>query len=106
MQKVEPLFDLANNESDILIYKCPVEISLNQNTYAGEGEVRMQLLPRAKIYMHGNFKDVPPEEADQYADIMIQYYLAVGLCKGGTTPVANISGRRICPSCELNAGSN
>lgn len=49
MQKLEPLFDLTTNDSSMLIHKSQAEVCINQNTYIGNGEIRLELLPRADI---------------------------------------------------------
>src|SRR5208337_1620459 len=38
-------------------------VCINQNTYTGDGEVRLELLPRANIYFYGYFKGVSPEDS-------------------------------------------
>ena len=63
MQKLEPSFDFTTNESSMLIHQSPAEVCINQNTYTGNGEVRLQLLPRANIYFYGFFKGVPAKDA-------------------------------------------
>jgi hypothetical protein len=63
MQKIEPLFDFSTNESSILIYQSQAEISINQHTYTGSGEVRLELLPRTSIYFYGYFQGVPAKDA-------------------------------------------
>lgn len=63
MQKLEPLFDFSTNASSILIHQSQAEISINQNTYTGNGEVRLELLPRANIYFYGYFQGVPAKDA-------------------------------------------
>ena len=51
MQEIKPLFDFSTNKSDILIHQSSAEISINEHTYKGNGEVRLELLPRANIYI-------------------------------------------------------
>jgi hypothetical protein len=63
MQKLEPAFNFTNDESSILIHKGHAEVCINQNTYTGDGEVRLELLPRANIYLYGYFQRVPVEDA-------------------------------------------
>jgi hypothetical protein len=63
MQKLEPAFDFTTNEPSILIHQCQAEVCINQNTYTGNGEVRLELLPRANIYFHGYFQGVPAKDA-------------------------------------------
>jgi len=64
MQKIEPAFDFTTtNESSMLIHQCRAEVCINQNTYTGNGEVRLELSPRAKIYFYGYFQGVPAKDA-------------------------------------------
>jgi hypothetical protein len=63
MQKLEPAFDFTTNESSVLIHKCQVKVCINQNTYTGNGEVRLELLPRAKICIYGYFQGVLVKDA-------------------------------------------
>lgn len=63
MQKLEPLFDFETNELSILIHQSQAEICINQSTYTGNGEVRLELLPRAGIYIYGSFQGVPAKDA-------------------------------------------
>lgn len=63
MQKLEPLFDFTTNESSMLIHQSQAEVCINQNTYTGIGEIRLELLPRADIYAYGYFKGVPAKDA-------------------------------------------
>ena len=63
MQKLEPVFNFTSDESSILIHKGYADVCINQNTYKGNGEVRLELLPRAKIYLYGYFHDVPLRDA-------------------------------------------
>jgi hypothetical protein len=62
MQNIEPLFDFSSNESSILIHHAQAEISINQHTYTGSGEVRLELLPRAGIYCYGRFPDIDAKD--------------------------------------------
>lgn len=63
MREIEPIFDFSTDESNILIHQSKAEISINQNAYMGNGEVRLELLPRSKIYAYGCFPNVPTEDA-------------------------------------------
>jgi len=65
MQEIKPLFDFSTNKSDILIHQSSAEISINEHTYKGNGEVRLELLPRADIYFYGYFQGVPVKDAMQ-----------------------------------------
>jgi len=62
MQKLEPSFDFTTDESSILIHQCQAEVCINQNTYTGNCEVRLELLPRANIYLYGCFQGVPAKD--------------------------------------------
>jgi hypothetical protein len=62
MLNFESPFDFTANESNILIHQSPVEMCIDQNTYSGDGEVRLQLLQRANIYLYGFFKGVPAKD--------------------------------------------
>lgn len=57
--RLEPAFDFDSNESSILIHQGQAEIGLAGETYAGDGEVRLDLLPRAHIHFYGDFNDIP-----------------------------------------------
>ena len=63
MKKLEPLFDFSTNESHTLIHQSQAEVCINQNTYTGNGEVRLELLPRADICVYGYFQGVPAKDA-------------------------------------------
>lgn len=63
MQKLEPSFDFTTNESSILIHQCQAEVCINQNTYTGNCDVRLELLPRADICFYGYFQGVPAKDA-------------------------------------------
>ena len=63
MQKLEPSFDFTTNESSILLHQSQAEVCINQNTYKGNAEVRLDLLPRADICVYGYFQGVPAKDA-------------------------------------------
>jgi len=63
MQKIEPLFDFFSDKSNILIHKSKADICINNNTYSGDGEVRLELLPKPGIYLYGYFHDIPVKDA-------------------------------------------
>jgi hypothetical protein len=63
MQKLEPAFDFTTNESSMLIHQCQAKACINQNTYTGNGQVRLELLPRAKICIYGYFQSVLAKDA-------------------------------------------
>jgi len=59
----EPTFDFSGDESSILLYQGQTEILIGENTYAGDGEVRLDLLPRANIHLYGYFSGVSVKDA-------------------------------------------
>ncbi|MCX5846582.1 MAG: hypothetical protein NTW12_09560 [Deltaproteobacteria bacterium] len=63
MQEIKPLFDFTTNKSNTLIHQSSAEISINQHTYTGNGEVRLELVPRANIYFYGYFQGVSLKDA-------------------------------------------
>ena len=63
MQKIEPLFDFSSDKSNILIYQSKASICINNNTYSGNGDVRLELSPNAGIYLYGSFQGVPVVDA-------------------------------------------
>lgn len=60
---MEPAFDFTTKESSILLNQGPAEVCISGTTYAGVGEVRLDLLPRANIHLYGKFQNVPPADA-------------------------------------------
>jgi len=93
MQKIEPLFDFSTAQSNILIHQSQAEISINQNAYKGNGEVRLELLPRAHIYFYGYFEGVPAKDSAS--------------AFSGQTPVSSfsINGRQI-EGFQISSGGN
>ena len=63
MQKLEPLYDFFSDKSNILINKSKADICINNTTYSGEGEVKLELLPKAGIFMYGYFQGIPTKDA-------------------------------------------
>jgi hypothetical protein len=63
MQEIKPLFDFSTNKSSILIHQSQAAISINQNTYIGNSEVKLELLPQANVYFYGYFQGVPIQDA-------------------------------------------
>lgn len=55
---LRPLFEVNKNDSSILIHKSHTEICINDNAYVGDGEIRIELLPYAKIFIYGYFSDI------------------------------------------------
>jgi hypothetical protein len=63
IHRLEPAFDFASNEKTVLIHTSQAEICIGANSYAGECQVRIDLLPRANINLYGYFKGVPAKDA-------------------------------------------
>ena len=63
MQKLEPLFDFFSDKSNILIHKSNAEVCINKTTYSGDGEIRLELLPKAGLYLYGYFHGIPVKDA-------------------------------------------
>lgn len=63
MKKLEPAFNFSNDAPSILIHKGEAGVCIDQNTYTGSGEVRLELSPRADIYLYGYFQGVPAKDA-------------------------------------------
>ena len=61
--RFEPAFDFTARESSVLLHQSQAEVCIDGNTYTGDGEVRLDLLPRANIYLYGQFNSVPPTDA-------------------------------------------
>lgn len=61
--QLAPAYDFDTNESSILLKQAPAEVRINGNSYAGTGEVKLDLLPRASIHLYGNFQNVPLKDA-------------------------------------------
>lgn len=58
-----PVFDFATGETSILLHESATEVCLDGTPYKGEGEVRLELLRRANIYVYGFFNGVPVHDA-------------------------------------------
>ena len=58
--RFKPAFDFSCGESSVLLYQGQAEMRIKGNTYAGDGEVRLDLLPRAGINLYGYFSCVSP----------------------------------------------
>ncbi len=57
--KLGPAFDFNTHESSVVLNQGPAEIRIDGSTYSGQGEVRLDLLPRGIIHLYGKFKGVP-----------------------------------------------
>jgi len=60
---LEPAFDFNDSEVTVLLSKSQAEVCINGNTYTGDGEVRLELLPRACICLYGIFPELPMTDA-------------------------------------------
>jgi hypothetical protein len=58
-QKLEPAFDFNENEASVLLHQAPVEICIEGKSYTGDGEVRLDLFPKANIHVYGHFQGAP-----------------------------------------------
>jgi len=63
IHRLEPAFDFTGRESSLLIHQSQAEMVIGGNRYAGKGEVRLDLLPRANIHIYGYFQNVPMQDA-------------------------------------------
>ncbi|MEW6264591.1 MAG: hypothetical protein AB1641_16080 [Thermodesulfobacteriota bacterium] len=63
IHRLEPAFDFTTNEPSVLIHKSHAEMNIEGNKYTGNGEVRLDLLPRANIYIYGYFQGVSVQDA-------------------------------------------
>ena len=62
-QNVKPVFDFETDESSTLIHKAQAEIYIDDHTYTGDGEIRLDLFPSAKILAYGYFKNISDRDA-------------------------------------------
>ena len=65
MHKIKPLLNFVDSNS--LIHKPKVTMHCKDNTYSGEGEVRLELKVRPGIYVYGFFSNIP--ELVKFSDI-------------------------------------
>ena len=63
IHRLEPAFDFTANEASVLIHQSQAELCIDGNSHAGDGEVRLDLLPRANIHLYGYFQGVPAQDA-------------------------------------------
>lgn len=52
---ITPGFDFLTGESSFVLSQGEAKISVNGQAYTGLGEVRLELLPRAEVYLYGSF---------------------------------------------------
>ena len=58
--RLEPAFDFVADESSVLLHQSQAEIEIDGKHYAGDVEVRLDLLPQANVLFHGRFKGLLP----------------------------------------------
>lgn len=63
MNKLKPCFKFYNCRRSMLIHKSEAEICINNNTYSGECDVRLEFVPSARIRIYGYFRDVQVDDA-------------------------------------------
>lgn len=59
IHRLDAAFVFTTSEPSVLIHKNQAEVCIDGNSYTGDGEVRLDLLPRANIYIYGYFGGVP-----------------------------------------------
>ncbi len=59
MHKTELIYDFQVKESSVLLHNYPVEVCIEKNFYKGNGEVRLELLPRAAIVFYAYLDNIP-----------------------------------------------
>lgn len=57
--RLEAAFDFTTRDQSVLIHRSQAEVCIDGNSYSGDGEVRLDLLPRADIHFYGYFRGVP-----------------------------------------------
>jgi len=63
INRLEPAFDFFGDGSSVLLCQGKTEISIEGNSYTGDGEVHLDLLPRANIHLYGYFSGVSVKDA-------------------------------------------
>ncbi len=58
---MNPQFDFDTNENSIVLHTGSTSICIEDTTYVGEGEAKLELLPKASIVFDAEFKDVDPK---------------------------------------------
>lgn len=66
-----PLFDFDTSESSILLKEGTVEISVNESTYIGNGEARLNLSPRPCIHIDVCFSS----SSSHYSELAIDSFI-------------------------------
>lgn len=62
IHECKPAYDFTASSTSVLLQRGPAEITINGNTYSGNAEARLDLLPRASIHLYGRFKGVSPAD--------------------------------------------
>jgi hypothetical protein len=57
-RRLEPTFNFTADASSVLLHQGQAEISIDENIFHGDEEVRLDLLPRAHIYIYRKYQDV------------------------------------------------
>lgn len=63
IHSLKPVFSFSDGESSVLLYQGQAEMCIEGNSYTGDGEVRLDLLPRANIHLYGYFQGVSVKDA-------------------------------------------
>jgi len=63
IHRLKPAFDFSGDGSSVLLYQGQAEMCIEGNRYTGDGEVRLDLLPRANIHLYGYFSGVSVKDA-------------------------------------------
>lgn len=58
---MNPQFNFDANENSIVLHTGSTSICIEDTTYVGEGEAKLELLPKANIVFDAEFKDVDPK---------------------------------------------
>lgn len=58
--RIYPLFDFNSNENSILLHTGVANLCIKDTTYVGDGEVKLELLPKSNIIFYGEFERVDP----------------------------------------------
>ena len=104
-RNLEPVFDFTTDESRILIRQGEAKVRLNGKDFTGEGEVYLELLPRAGIYFTGKFnieciQDIPNGSAE-YDSFLFEGREVDGFCvKDRLSPDFEDFKVKWCPTSE------
>ena len=67
-QSFAPAFQFGAPNQSVSLAKNTVTIKIDGNIYTGNGEVRLDLLPRAGIHIYAEFQEIPPPVAAAIAN--------------------------------------